>query len=94
MTLPLSPPSPTLNQIDTSTATTTKDFTPNDVKDEEPNSIDGKGLLSADEHGQVRYLGKATGFYLLQKRRICQNGAFYFSGYSHKLSSRTSHNIT
>lgn len=50
---------------------------------------DGKGQLSMDENGQVRYLGKSSGFYLLQNSRTYQNGAFHFSGYKHKLSSES-----
>ncbi len=48
---------------------------------------DSKGLLSMDEHGQTRYLGKSSGFYLLQNSRTYQNGAFHFSGYCHELST-------
>lgn len=40
-----------------------------------------KGQLSMDENGQVRYLGKSSGFYLLQNSRTYQNGAFHLSGY-------------
>ncbi|KAI9024395.1 fungal-specific transcription factor domain-containing protein [Phycomyces nitens] len=55
-----------------------------------PDSInDGTGQLSMDESGQVRYLGKSSGYYLLQKSRTYQNGAFHFSGWGHKPS--TSH---
>jgi hypothetical protein len=49
---------------------------------------DSTGQLSMDENGQVRFLGKSSGFYLLQNSRTYQNGAFHFSGYSHKLSSK------
>ncbi|KAI8093473.1 fungal-specific transcription factor domain-containing protein [Halteromyces radiatus] len=40
-----------------------------------------------DESGHVRYLGRSSGFYLLQNSRTYQNGVFHFSGYGHKLSS-------
>ncbi|KAG2232882.1 hypothetical protein INT48_004895 [Thamnidium elegans] len=49
---------------------------------------DSKGQLSMDENGQVRYLGKSSGFYLLQNSRTYQNGAFHFSGYCHKSSKK------
>lgn len=45
---------------------------------------DSTGQLSMDETGQVRYLGKSSGYYLLQNSRTYQNGAFHFSGYGHK----------
>ncbi|KAI9010500.1 fungal-specific transcription factor domain-containing protein [Phycomyces nitens] len=32
------------------------------------------------ESGEVRYLGKSSGFYLLQNSRTYQNGAFHFTG--------------
>ncbi|KAI8370385.1 fungal-specific transcription factor domain-containing protein [Radiomyces spectabilis] len=40
-----------------------------------------------DESGHVRYLGKSSGYYLLQNSRTYQNGAFHFSGYGHKYST-------
>ncbi|KAF7729133.1 hypothetical protein EC973_004901 [Apophysomyces ossiformis] len=45
---------------------------------------DNTGQLSMDENGQVRYLGKSSGFYLLQNSRTYQNGAFHLSAYGHK----------
>ncbi|KAI8145589.1 fungal-specific transcription factor domain-containing protein [Fennellomyces sp. T-0311] len=43
-----------------------------------------------DENGQVRYLGKSSGYYLLQNSRTYQNGAFHFSGWGHKSQSASS----
>lgn len=40
-----------------------------------------------DEGGHVRYLGRSSGFYLLQGSRTYQNGVFHFSGYGPKVSS-------
>ncbi|KAI9314717.1 fungal-specific transcription factor domain-containing protein [Dichotomocladium elegans] len=48
---------------------------------------DSTGQLSMEENGQVRYLGKSSGYYLLQKSRTYQNGAFHFTGWGHKLSA-------
>lgn len=45
---------------------------------------DGTGQLSMDESGQVRYLGKSSGFYLLQNSRTYHDGAFHFAGLGHK----------
>ncbi|CEJ04059.1 hypothetical protein RMCBS344292_18029 [Rhizopus microsporus] len=42
-----------------------------------------------DETGQVRYLGKSSGFYLLSNSRTYQNGAFHFSGYQHKVTKES-----
>ncbi|CAO3650301.1 unnamed protein product [Cunninghamella blakesleeana] len=45
------------------------------------NSIDDStGQLAMDANGQYRYLGKSSGFYLLQKSRTYHHGAFHFSG--------------
>lgn len=49
---------------------------------------DSTGQLSMDENGQVRYLGKSSGYYLLQGSRTYQNGAFHFTGYNHKVTSK------
>ena len=50
-----------------------------------PDSVgDSTGQLTMDENGQVRYLGKSSGYYLLQNSRTYQNGAFHFSGWGHK----------
>ncbi|KAF7729309.1 hypothetical protein EC973_004565 [Apophysomyces ossiformis] len=55
-----------------------------------PDSVDDStGQLSMDETGQVRYLGKSSGYYLLQDSRTYQNGAFHFSGWGHRSSSDT-----
>lgn len=70
---------PTLNDPPVSSSTT--DTSISDLND-------SKGLLSMDEHGQTRYLGKSSGFYLLQNSRTYQNGAFHFAGYCHELSSK------
>lgn len=40
---------------------------------------DGMGQLSIDENGQVRFIGKSSGLYLLQNSRTFQNGTFHFS---------------
>ncbi|KAI8051767.1 fungal-specific transcription factor domain-containing protein [Thamnidium elegans] len=37
-----------------------------------------------DENGQVRYLGKSSGYYLLQNSRTFQNGAFHFANYGNR----------
>lgn len=39
------------------------------------------GSLSIDEHGQVRYLGNSSGFYLLSDSRTYKDGVFHFTGY-------------
>ncbi|KAI9495479.1 fungal-specific transcription factor domain-containing protein [Zychaea mexicana] len=44
---------------------------------------DSNGQLSMDETGQVRYLGKSSGFYLLQNSRTYQNGAFHLTNCGH-----------
>ncbi|OBZ86157.1 Cutinase transcription factor 1 alpha [Choanephora cucurbitarum] len=57
-------------------------------------SIDeGLGQLSMDENGQVRYLGKSSGYYLLQNSRTYQNGAFHFASYGNRPQYRRSANI-
>ncbi|RCH92448.1 hypothetical protein CU098_002643, partial [Rhizopus stolonifer] len=49
---------------------------------EEEESVDeGVGQLAMDANGQVRYLGKSSGYYLLQSSRTYQNGAFHFANY-------------
>ncbi|KAI8982435.1 fungal-specific transcription factor domain-containing protein [Mycotypha africana] len=45
------------------------------------------GQLSMDESGHVRYLGKSSGYYLLQNSKMYQNGAFHFANYGKKRSS-------
>ncbi|KAG0745903.1 hypothetical protein G6F57_007457 [Rhizopus arrhizus] len=58
---------------------------PETPTEEEEGGEDGAaGQLTMDENGQVRYLGKSSGFYLLSNSRTYQNGAFHFSGYHHK----------
>lgn len=48
-------------------------------------SVDeGVGQLAMDENGQVRYLGKSSGYYLLQNSRTYQNGAFHFDKYGNR----------
>ncbi|KAI9268085.1 fungal-specific transcription factor domain-containing protein [Phascolomyces articulosus] len=55
-----------------------------------PDSVgDSTGQLSMDENGQVRYLGKSSGYHLLQNSRAYQNGAFHFTGWGHKFQSTT-----
>lgn len=50
-------------------------------------SVDeGVGQLAMDENGQVRYLGKSSGYYLLQNSRTYQNGAFHFATYGNRPS--------
>ncbi|KAI8334368.1 fungal-specific transcription factor domain-containing protein [Chlamydoabsidia padenii] len=59
---------------------------------------DSTGQLAMDANGQYRYLGKSSGFYLLQKSRTYHHGAFHLSSnqqrgssfYNGKLSSSTS----
>lgn len=69
---------------------------PSDWDDDEPTpsssstpsknrSTDPDGSLSIDEHGQVRYLGNSSGFYLLSDSRTYKNGVFHFTGYYHRL---------
>ncbi|KAI7855623.1 fungal-specific transcription factor domain-containing protein [Circinella umbellata] len=56
-----------------------------------PDSLgDSTGQLSMDENGQVRYLGKSSGYHLLQNSRAYQNGAFHFTGWGHKFQSSSS----
>jgi hypothetical protein len=45
---------------------------------------EGVGQLAMDENGQVRYLGKSSGYYLLQNSRTYQNGAFHFANYGNR----------
>ncbi|CAO3589481.1 unnamed protein product [Absidia cylindrospora] len=42
--------------------------------------VDTTGQLAMDANGQYRYLGKSSGFYLLQKSRTYHHGAFHLSG--------------
>lgn len=52
-------------------------------------SVDeGVGQLAMDENGQVRYLGKSSGYYLLQNSRTYQNGAFHFANYGNRPRNR------
>ncbi|KAL7329611.1 hypothetical protein PS15p_204680 [Mucor circinelloides] len=52
-------------------------------------SVDeGLGQLAMDENGQVRYLGKSSGYYLLQNSRTYQNGAFHFANYGNRPRNR------
>ncbi|CAO3644668.1 unnamed protein product [Mucor fragilis] len=52
-------------------------------------SVDeGLGQLAMDENGQVRYLGKSSGYYLLQNSRTYQNGAFHFASYGNRPRNR------
>jgi hypothetical protein len=95
MDSPLSPSllySPTLSQNELPSVSRNNESAPYNIKDH-PDYNDSKGLLSMDENGQVRYLGKSSGFYLLQNSRTYQDGAFHFSGYSHKLSAKKCNNI-
>ncbi|KAG1533839.1 hypothetical protein G6F51_012413 [Rhizopus arrhizus] len=48
---------------------------------------EGTGQLAMDENGQVRYLGKSSGYYLLQNCKTYQNGAFHFTDYGKRLKS-------
>ncbi|CAO3645024.1 unnamed protein product [Cunninghamella blakesleeana] len=43
-----------------------------------------------EEGGHVRYLGRSSGFYLLQGSRTYHDGAFHLSGYGHKTVSASS----
>ncbi|KAI8063592.1 fungal-specific transcription factor domain-containing protein [Gongronella butleri] len=47
------------------------------------------GQLSVDACGHVRYLGRSSGFYLLQGSRTFHDGVFHFAGYDHTTSSAT-----
>lgn len=52
-------------------------------------SVDeGLGQLAMDENGQYRYLGKSSGYYLLQNSKTYQNGAFHFSNYGNRSKKR------
>lgn len=56
-----------------------------------PDSVsDSTGQLSMEEGGHVRYLGRSSGFYLLQGSRTYHDGAFHLSGYGHKTVSTSS----
>ncbi|KAG1220418.1 hypothetical protein G6F35_006724 [Rhizopus arrhizus] len=41
-----------------------------------------------DANGQMRYLGKSSGYYLLQSSRTYQNGAFHFASYGKRRKRR------
>ncbi|KAG0168074.1 hypothetical protein DFQ30_005320 [Apophysomyces sp. BC1015] len=59
-----------------------------------PDSVDDStGQLTMDETGQVRFLGRSSGYYLLQNSRTYQNGAFHFSGWGHRPSSDTNRKL-
>lgn len=81
-----------LSQIcfaETSGQTTHQHYYPDDSTPSSPDSAaDSTGQLSMDENGQVRYLGKSSGYYLLQKSRTYQNGAFHFTGWGHRTTPR------
>ncbi|ORX45499.1 hypothetical protein DM01DRAFT_299698 [Hesseltinella vesiculosa] len=47
---------------------------------------DAHGQLSVDACGHVRYLGRSSGFYLLQSSRTYHDGVFHFAGYDHAAS--------
>lgn len=55
-----------------------------DLSSREESMDEGVGQLAMDENGQVRYLGKSSGYYLLQSSRTYQNGAFHFANYGKK----------
>lgn len=56
-----------------------------DALSNDDSSVDeGVGQLAMDENGQVRYLGKSSGYYLLQNSRTYQNGAFHFATYGNR----------
>ncbi|KAI8974653.1 fungal-specific transcription factor domain-containing protein [Pilobolus umbonatus] len=40
-----------------------------------------EGQLAMDENGQVRYLGKSSGYYLLQNSKSYHDGAFHFNSH-------------
>lgn len=50
-------------------------------------TADTSGSLSIDEHGQVRYLGNSSGFYLLSDSRTYKNGVFHFTGYYNQMNA-------
>lgn len=97
-----SPASPTVSTTGNITSTQLMD---SPIEDEQPSAPgspvgsstsavnDSHGQLSMDESGQVRFLGKSSGFYLLQNSRSYHDGAFHLSHYGHhhhKSSSSTS----
>ncbi|KAL0082258.1 Zn(2)-C6 fungal-specific transcription factor [Phycomyces blakesleeanus] len=60
-----------------------------------PQSVeDNTGQLSMGESGEVRYLGKSSGFYLLQNSRTYQNGAFHFTGRNQRSGSQSKSSLT
>lgn len=56
------------------------------LSNDESSIDEGIGQLAMDENGQVRYLGKSSGYYLLQNSRTYQNGAFHFANYGNSPS--------
>jgi hypothetical protein len=46
-------------------------------KSKDTSSRDPVGQLSMDESGQMRYLGKSSGLYMIPKLKPLQNGAYY-----------------
>lgn len=55
-----------------------------DKRSRQTSTDEGVGQLAMDENGQVRYLGKSSGYYLLQNSRTYQNGAFHFANYGNR----------
>jgi hypothetical protein len=57
---------------------------PHSIEDMESSSLtvdqvnDSLGNLTIDDGGQMRYLGKSSGFYMLQNSRLFHHGAFHF----------------
>lgn len=47
---------------------------------------DADGALTVDDHGQVRYLGNSSGFYLLAGSRTYKNGLFHANGLYRRLN--------
>ncbi|KAM3586198.1 hypothetical protein VKS41_002726 [Umbelopsis sp. WA50703] len=76
------------NEDDPESSPDTPSLTYNDLPQtmEEPDSPsltvdqvnDSLGNLTIDDGGQMRYLGKSSGFYMLQNSRLFHHGAFHF----------------
>lgn len=64
--------------------TMTNEMDEDDITEEKKSTDEGIGQLAMDENGQVRYLGKSSGYYLLQNSRTFQNGAFHFANYGNR----------
>ncbi|CAO3653022.1 unnamed protein product [Cunninghamella echinulata] len=56
------------------------------------NYMDSTGQLAMDADGEYRYLGKSSGFYLLQKSRTYHHGAFHLSNVNNDNNNNSNNN--